>query len=73
MVSAPQQRVELTERQQTVLILICEGLTAKDLAARLNISDKTVEFHRRRLLTVFSVKNAVQLVRTAIRHGLIAP
>ena len=51
MVSAPQQRVELTERQQTVLILICEGLTAKDLAARLNISDKTVEFHRRRLLT----------------------
>ena len=72
MVSAPQQLVELTERQQTVLF-ICEGLTAKDLAARLNISVKTVEFHRRRLLTVFSVKNAVQLVRTAIRHGLIAP
>ena len=75
-VSAPpqaKQRVELTERQLTVLGLICEGVTTKDLAARLNISVKTAEFHRGRLLTVFGVKNTVQLVRTAIRHGLIAP
>ena len=75
-VSAPpqaKQRVELTERQLTVLRLICEGLTTKDLAAQLNISVKTAEFHRGRLLNVFGVKNTVQLVRTAIRHGLIAP
>jgi DNA-binding CsgD family transcriptional regulator len=75
-VGAPQQtkqQVELTERQLTVLGLICEGVTTKDLAARLNISVKTAEFHRGRLLTVFDVKNTVQLVRTAIRHGLIAP
>ena len=75
-VSAPpqaKQRVGLTERQLTVLRLICEGLTTKDLAAQLNISVKTAEFHRGRLLTVFGVKNTVQLVRTAIRHGLIAP
>ena len=75
-VSAPpqaKQRVELTERQLTVLRLICEGLTTKDLAAQLNISVKTAEFHRGRLLTAFGVKNTVQLVRTAIRQGLIAP
>jgi DNA-binding NarL/FixJ family response regulator len=75
-VSTPQPaipRVELTERQQAVLILICEGVTTKDLAARLNISVKTAEFHRGRLLTLFGVKNTVQLVRFAIRHGLIAP
>ena len=76
MLSAPQQarqRVELTQRQQTVLLLICEGVTSKDLAAQLNISVKTAEFHRGRLLTAFGVKNTVQLVRNAIRHGLIAP
>ncbi|PYT33433.1 MAG: hypothetical protein DMG58_07420 [Acidobacteria bacterium] len=61
------------ERQLTVLRLICEGLTTKDLAAQLNISVKTAEFHRGRLLTAFGVKNTVQLVRNAIRHGLIAP
>jgi DNA-binding CsgD family transcriptional regulator len=75
-VSAPTQpkpRVELTERQLTVLRLICEGITTKDLAAQLKISVKTAEFHRGRLLNVFGVKNTVQLVRIAIRHGLIAP
>ncbi|HXI43513.1 MAG TPA: LuxR C-terminal-related transcriptional regulator [Bryobacteraceae bacterium] len=68
-----QRRVELTERQQTVLTLICEGVTTKDLAAQLNISVKTAEFHRARLLGLFGVKNTVQLVRIAIKHGLIAP
>jgi len=65
--------VKLTERQLTVLILICDGMTTKDLAARLNISVKTAEFHRARLLGIFGVKNTVQLVRIAIKHGLIAP
>ena len=65
--------VKLTERQLTVLVLICEGITTRDLAARLNISVKTAEFHRARLLGLFGVKNTVQLVRVAIKHGLIAP
>jgi len=72
-VEPAKRRVELTERQQTVLTLICEGVTTKDLAAQLNISVKTAEFHRGRLLMLFGVKNTVQLVRIAIRHGLIAP
>ena len=75
-VSAPpqaEQRVAVTERQLTVLRLICEGMTTKDLAAQLKISVKTAEFHRGRLLIVFGVKNTVQLVRLAIRNGLIAP
>jgi DNA-binding NarL/FixJ family response regulator len=72
--SAPQQvkmPVALTERQQIILSLIAEGLTTKEIAARLNISDKTVEFHRASLRRALGVNSSVLLVRTAIRLGLI--
>ena len=40
--------IALTERQQDVTRLIAEGLSAKEIAYRLSISTKTVEFHRRK-------------------------
>ena len=61
----------LTERQRSILKLIAEGKNTKEIAARLKISIKTVEFHRVRLMTRLEIYNVAGLVRFALRAGLV--
>jgi DNA-binding NarL/FixJ family response regulator len=61
----------LTLRQREVLRLIVEGHTARQIAASLHISRKTVEAHRTELMRRLDVHNVAGLVRCAIRLGLV--
>jgi DNA-binding NarL/FixJ family response regulator len=61
----------LTPRQREVLQLGAEGKTNAEIAARLNISQRTVENHRASLMQRLGLQNQTELVRHAIRHGLI--
>jgi DNA-binding NarL/FixJ family response regulator len=61
----------LTPREQEVLVLIAEGLSTKEIAARLGISFKTAACHRYRLMEKLSIHDSVSLARYAIRNGLI--
>jgi DNA-binding NarL/FixJ family response regulator len=63
----------LSGREREVLHLIAEGLSAKEVATELNISTKTVEAHRTSLMRKLGVRKATELVRYALRHGLIEP
>ena len=63
----------LPPRQLQVLLLICDGLTGKEIAQRLGISPKTVEFHRAGICKRLGLKTTAHLVRYAIRMGLIEP
>ena len=63
----------LSAREREVLHLIAEGLSAKEIAADLKISSKTVEAHRTSLMRKVGVRKATELVRYAVRHGLIEP
>jgi two-component system response regulator NreC len=63
----------LSSREREVLQLIAEGLAAKEVGTRLNISHKTVEAHRTSLMRKLGVRKATELVRYALRHGLIEP
>jgi DNA-binding NarL/FixJ family response regulator len=63
----------LPKRQLQVLLLICDGLTGKEIAQRLGISTKTVEFHRAGIYKRLGLKTIAHLVRYAIRMGLIEP
>ena len=63
----------LSNREREVLHLIAEGLSAKEIAADLKISTKTVEAHRTSLMRKVGVRKATELVRYAVRHGLIEP
>jgi len=63
----------LSNREREVLRLIAEGLSAKEVAAELAISTKTVEAHRTSLMRKLNVRKATELVRYALRHGLIEP
>ncbi len=63
----------LTAREQEVLKLVAEAHTNKQIGAVLNLSEKTVESHRGNLLRKLGMRDRVELVRYAIRRGLIEP
>ena len=61
----------LSAREQEITELISEGLTTKEIAQRLCISAKTVETHRARIMEKLKVKNVAELIKQAIRLGII--
>jgi DNA-binding NarL/FixJ family response regulator len=61
----------LTQREREILSLIASGLTNKQIADRLFISIKTVETHRTRILQKLDVHTTADLVRYAIKSGLV--
>lgn len=62
---------ELTARQQEVLQLIVDGLSAKDIAGKLNISHRTVEFHKAQLMQQLNLHSTVELIKFAMTNGLV--
>jgi len=64
---------ELTERELELVSLIAEGKTSKEIAELLNISVHTVQSHRLNLMKKLDIHDSGQLVRYAIRRGLIIP
>ncbi|WPL14888.1 MULTISPECIES: response regulator [Thiorhodovibrio] len=61
----------LTSRQREVLPLLAEGLAAKEIAARLGISARTVEFHKYQMMDTLGAHSNAELVRFAVKHRLI--
>ena len=61
----------LTPRQREVLQLLAEGCSAKDIASRLAISARTVEFHKYQLMETLSLHTNAELVHFAIKQGLV--
>jgi len=62
----------LTPRQREVLQLTAEGKGTKDIATLLNISVKTVEFHKSRLMDELDLRSTAELVRYAVSEGLVS-
>lgn len=61
----------LTPREREVFHLIVEGQTTKEIARRLEISAKTAENHRSRVLEKMDARNTAELIRYAVKHGLM--
>jgi two-component system response regulator NreC len=61
----------LTPRQQEVLTLIAEGLSNREIAAQLDISVRTVERHRENIMARLNLHSRTDLVKYALRKGLI--
>jgi DNA-binding NarL/FixJ family response regulator len=64
---------ELSPREQEIVKLIAEAHTNKEIAEILHLSEKTVESHRGRVLQKLGMRDRVELVRYAIRRGLVEP
>ena len=63
---------ELTARERQILKLVAEGRSSPEIARDLNLSVKTVEGHRGRIMAKLDTKNVAGLVRHAIRLGLVS-
>lgn len=67
------QQSSLTPRQREVLQLVAEGKAVKEIAALLNISPKTVEFHKSQIMQQLSLRTTAELTKYAVAHGLTTP
>ena len=62
---------KLTPRQREVLQLLAEGLQVKEIAVRLDLSPRTVEFHKYRIMDELGLRTTAELSRYAARHGIV--
>jgi DNA-binding NarL/FixJ family response regulator len=63
---------QLTPRQREILQLLAEGQTTKAIASILKVSDKTVEYHRSKLMAALKIFDVAGLVRFAMRTGVVS-
>ena len=63
---------QLTSRQREILQMLTEGQTTKAIALVLKVSDKTVEYHRAKLMASLNIFDIPGLVRFALRNGLVS-
>jgi DNA-binding NarL/FixJ family response regulator len=63
---------QLTSRQREILQLLAEGQTTKAIASVLKVSDKTIEYHRAKLMAGLNIYDIPGLVRFAMRTGLVS-
>ncbi|MBB6144745.1 DNA-binding NarL/FixJ family response regulator [Silvibacterium bohemicum] len=67
------QLPELTTREREVVQLLAEGKGNKDVAVAMQVSVKTVEAHRSNINRKLSIRSTSDLVRYAVRNGIVAP
>ena len=59
-------------RQREIVELVAEGPSLKDIAERLNLSVKTVEYHKSRLMEQLGFRSTAELTKYAITEGIIS-
>lgn len=62
----------LTPRQREILRFLAEGCSAKEIAARLSISPRTVEFHKYQMMEMHGLHSSAELIHFAIKHGVVS-
>ena len=64
------KRSTLTERQLEVLALLVKGNTMREVAAILKITQRTVAFHKYRIMEKLEISSNAELIRYAIKHRI---
>jgi len=72
-ITEQETREPLTQREEEVLELLAGGLSNEEIAERLVISKHTVARHRENIIRKLNLHNRSELVKYAIRKGLISP
>jgi DNA-binding NarL/FixJ family response regulator len=63
---------KISPRQREILQLLAEGKSGKEIASVLNISPRTVEFHKYKMMEQLHIKTSAELVQYAVKHGIIS-
>jgi DNA-binding NarL/FixJ family response regulator len=70
---APGRTAELTARHWEILVLIVQGLTSRQIGARLGISRRTVEVHRTNMMRRLGARSVDDLFRETVRRHRLVP
>ena len=62
--------IQLQPQHREILRLLAEGLTAKEIAVNLNLSAKTIEYHKYQIMLKLNVQSSAQLISYAVKHGI---
>jgi len=65
------EAAKLTPRQREIVQLLAEGRSAKEIAATLAISPRTVEFHKYQMMETHGLHSNAELIHFAIKHGIV--
>jgi DNA-binding NarL/FixJ family response regulator len=68
----PEEAARLSDRQREVLQLLAEGKVMKEVGDLLNMTTRTVAFHKYRIMEVLGAKSNAELVRYAVRNHMVA-
>jgi DNA-binding NarL/FixJ family response regulator len=71
--SDPDSHIVLTTREREVIQLLSEGKSNKEVADRLSISTRTAEGHRAEIMKRLKLGSLAELIRYAVRNGIIQP
>jgi DNA-binding NarL/FixJ family response regulator len=66
------QEVSFNKRETEILVGICDGKTNREMASYLNLSASTIDFHRSKIYTKTNCSNVTELLKYALRNGIIA-
>ena len=72
-VEAGERIARMTSHQREILRLFADGLSAKEIARALDISPRTVESHKYQIMESLGAHSSAELIRLAIRHGIVEP
>ncbi len=61
----------LTSREIEIIELLCDGITAKEIATKLGVSSRTIDNHRYNILQKLGFHNTIELVKFAIKEGIV--
>lgn len=70
---AGERIASMTPHQREILRLFADGLSAKEIAKALDISPRTVESHKYQIMESLGAHSSAELIRLAIRHGIVEP
>jgi len=65
-------RPELTFRQKEILQMLAEGRTMKEIALRLELSPRTIAFHKYKMMTQLELKSSAELVQFAMKQSMVS-
>ena len=70
-ISNPKEVGKISDREKEILQYVAQGLSTKVIAKKLNISTRTVEAHRMKIMKKVKASNSAELIKKAIQHKLI--
>ena len=64
---------KMTSRELEVVKLCCEGLTAKEIAGKLNVSVRTIDTHKSNIFKKLIISSTLEIVKYAVKAGIYTP